>query len=493
MDLKKSVVLLVLVWIAAWSVPTRYSVAAEPKPAVAAAQGLSETGNIAGRVTGDGKPLAGVLVSEGSRVVRTDGEGCYELAVGRDSGAFVFVTAPAGYWTEAFFVPTAKAAKARRADFTLRAVSPSKRFDFIFVTDIHLENGKVGIPKFRASLLEINALQPTPAFLWSQGDICLQGHSGDAYAECLKLARMPVRTGPGNHEMMLDHKNPRDDFHRLFGPTYYSFDWGGIHCIVLDGNKPIPGGKDWKAVHGAIEGSELAWLRADLAAQPEGKPTVVGIHIPIVTTYPQRRKESPPDAPYWEVANRSLLTDLFAAHRVRLVLQGHMHENERTWIKGVEYVASISLSGSWYQSGKGMERGVDGCPRGYRIVSVDGTRITHRYCSSCESRVDRQGEWYGLDKPLPASSEVGLVFNCYDAPNGSTAQARLDGGDWQPMPAFPAIGDQKISLVMPHHFRLMVDTQTLDPGRHTAVARVRWPDGTEVTEQGVFTVGAAGR
>jgi hypothetical protein len=61
------------------------------------------------------------------------------------------------------------------------------------------------------------------------------------------------------------------------------------------------------------------------------------------------------------------------------------------------------------------------------------------------------------------------------------------------MPAFPAIGDQKISLVMPHHFRLMVDTQTLDPGRHTAVARVRWPDGTEVTEQGVFTVGAAGR
>ena len=70
-----------------------------------------------------------------------------------------------------------------------------------------------------------------------------------------------------------------------------------------------------------------------------------------------------------------------------------MHENERTTVKGVEYVDSISLSGSWYKSGQGMERGVDDCPRGYRIVSVDGTKVTHRYQSSCESRVDRQGEF----------------------------------------------------------------------------------------------------
>lgn len=447
-----------------------------------------EIRNVIGRVTGYGKPLAGVLVSDGRRVVRTDAEGRYKLAVGPDSGPFVFVSTPPGFWTDSFFVPAGKAAAAGRADFALRAVPQRNRFDFVFVTDIHLENGKVGVPKFRASLLEINALQPTPAFLWSQGDICLQGRSGNVYAECLKLAKIPVRNGPGNHEMMLDHKNPRDDFQRLFGPTYYSFDWGGIHCVMLDGNKPIPGGKDWKAVHGAVEGSELAWLRADLAAQPKDRPTVVGIHIPIVTTYPQRRKDNSPDAPYWEVTNRDVLTDLFAAYRVRLVLQGHMHENERASVKGVEYVASISVSGSWWNAGKGMERGVDGAPRGYRIVSVDGTRITHRYYSSCESRIDRQGEWSGLEKPLPANGQVGLVFNGYDAPNGSTAQARFDQGPWQPMPAFPVIGDQKIGLVMPHHFRVMADTKTLGPGRHTVAARVRWPDGTEVAEEGTFSV-----
>ncbi|MGI6417062.1 MAG: hypothetical protein ACOX1P_15455 [Thermoguttaceae bacterium] len=139
-----------------------------------------------------------------------------------------------------------------------------------------------------------------------------------------------------------------------------------------------------------------------------------------------------------------------------------------------------------------MERGAHGCPLGYRIVSVDGTRITHRYCSTCESRVDRQGEWYGPDKPLARDLEAGLVLNCCDAPNGSTAQARIDRHDWQPMPVFAAM-NEKVGLVMPHHVRLMVDTKTIGPGRHTVVARARWSDGTEVTQPGAFLVASEDR
>jgi 3',5'-cyclic AMP phosphodiesterase CpdA len=305
----------------------------------------------------------------------------------------------------------------------------------------------------------------------------------------LKLAQMPIRHGAGNHEMLLTEPAPRRDFEQRFGPTYYSFDWGRIHCIVLDGNKPIPGVDGYKAVHGAVEASELAWLRADLAAQPPGQPIIVGIHIPIVTTYPQRRRESPPDAPYWEIANRDVLTQLLGSHHVRLVLQGHMHENQRTMVQGVEYVSSMALAGSWYQSGPGLERGVDGSPRGYRIVSVDGTRITHRYQSSAESRVERQGEFSGLDQPVARGAAVPFVFNCYDAPDGAVAEARLDDGDWQPMPAFAAT-NEKIGLTMPHHFRLLADTTALSSGRHALAARVRWADGMVVTEQAEFTVAA---
>jgi len=447
----------------------------------------SETALLRGTVRAEGSPLAGVLVSDGFRVARTDAQGCYELPPSANRGRFVFVSTPAGYWTDKFYLRTEQATAAGRADFTLRRVEQPDRFDFVFIADMHLENKKIGVTKFQASLREINQLQPRPVFLWSQGDISLQGHAGSDYAEALKLVDMPVRNGPGNHEMMLAKENPREDFEQLFGPTYYSFDWGAIHCIVLDGNKPISGVKDYKGVHGAVEGSELAWLRADLAAQPSGKPIVVGIHIPIVTTYPERRRETPPNAPYWEVTNRDVLTDLFAAHQVRLVLQGHMHENERMMVKGVEYVESISMSGSWWQSGSGLERGVDGSPRGYRIVSVDGTKVTHRYQSSCESRVDRQGEFYGLDKPVVRGAAVPLIFNCYDAPHGATAEARLDDGAWQPMPALAAMNN-KIGLAMTHHFRLLADATALAPGRHTITARVRWPGGETIEEQTAFTV-----
>ena len=457
---------------------------ADPRRLLAA----TEARSVRGRVAAGSRALPGVLVSDGCRVVRTGDDGRYELPVGPDSGHFVFVTTPRGYWSNAFYVPLSTALSSGRADFTLRPVDQPESFDFVFITDMHLDSRKFGIPKVRASLREIQELRPKPALLWAQGDICLQGKAGKEYLECLADVKIPVRNGPGNHEMLLEHKNPRGQFEQMFGPTYYSFDWAGIHAIVLDGNKPIPGLKDWKAVHGAVEGSELAWLRADLAAQPEGKPIVVGVHIPVVSTYPERREKSPEDAPYWEITNHEAITRLLARHRVRLVLQGHMHENERTTVDGVEYVESISLSGSWYQGGAGMERGVDGTPRGYRIVSVRGDKIVHRYRSSCESRVDRQGEFLGLGGRIRASRQAEFVLNCYDAPNGSTAQARIDQGAWQPMPAFAAI-NRSVGLKMPHHFRLVADTTALGPGRHTVEARVTWPDGTAVTEQETFEVG----
>ncbi len=463
--------------------------------ALAALEGIPESraaaqDAIGGQVTGGGRGLAGVLVSDGCRVVATDSQGNYRLPIGPDSGRFIFVSMPRGYWSEDFYCPLGQAVEAAAANFALQACEQPDRFDFVFITDIHLEHSGPGMAKFKASLAEINRLEPQPAFLLSQGDICLQGNMGLEYVECLQTAQMPVRNGPGNHEMMLKHTNPRDDFERYFGPTYYSFDWGPAHIIVLDGNKPLPGGEGWQAVHGAVEGSELKWLEADLAAQPAGKPIIVGVHIPIVSTYPERRQHSPKDAPYWEVANDDALTRLFAARGVDLVLQGHMHENERIVVEGVEYVESISLSGSWWKGGEGLERGVDGSPRGYRIVTVDGAKVSHRYRPSCESYVERQGEWYPLEEAIDDAAVTRFVFNCYDAPNGSTAEGRIDGGPWQPMPphAMPSVPTPDLTMV--HHFVLQADTARLASGEHTLAARIRWPDGTTVEGTKRFTIQA---
>jgi len=72
------------------------------------------------------------------------------------------------------------------------------------------------------------------------------------------------------------------------------------------------------------------------------------------------------------------------------------------------------------------------------------------------------------------------VFNCYDAPQGSTAECRIDQQPWQPMPAFDAMNESQ-GLKMVHHFRLQ--TGPLAAGRHTVEVRVRWPDGTVVVEK----------
>ena len=441
-----------------------------------------------GRILGEGRPLAGVSVSDGRRIVTTNDRGGYELPLDGQSGRFVFVTLPRGYWSEEFYFPLETAILEGGVDFELDRVEQPDRFAFAFLADMHLERREIGVPKLDATLAELNSKAPKVSFLLFQGDICLQAGSGDIYVDCLQAAEMPVRHGAGNHEMVLEHDNPRDEFERRFGPTYYSFDWGPLHCIVLDGNKPIPGQSGWQAVHGAVEGSELEWLKADLAAQPRRKLIVVGVHIPIVSTYPERRSTSPENAPYWEMTNRNVLTELFTRHGVRLVLQGHMHENERTSIGGVEYACSISVSGSWWKARTGFERGVDNCPRGYRIVSVDGQTLTHRYQSTAESQVARRGEFYDLDQPLSAGEDTAFVFNCYDAPNEATAVARIDDEPWQPMPAFAAASPATGGLTMPHHYRLIADTTDMTAGRHTISVRVEFSDEDTVRASSPFVI-----
>lgn len=445
---------------------------------------------ISGRVLGGTQPLAGVCVSDGCRVVRTDHAGKYALTVDEQSGHFIFVTIPSGFWTDDYYVPVAAASKQPHVNFELQPVAQSDRFDFVFLTDMHLGEKDISVAKFNASLAEINQLDPRPAFLLLQGDICLQTKgAGDLYRDCLKNVPMPVRHGAGNHEMLLGESDPRGEFERCFGPTYYSFNWGALHCIVLDGNKPIAGQTGWQAVHGAVEGRELAWLKADLAELPAKQLIVIGVHIPIVSTYPNRRQTSPKNAPYWEMTNREKLTELLASHNVRLVLQGHMHENERATIGGVEYVESISICGSWWKHSQNFERGVDNSPRGYRIISVVGNGLTHHYQSTAESKDNRGGTFVALQTPIRPSRTTDFVFNCYDAPNDSHAVARVDAGPWRPMSPYTVDSPATPGLTMPHHFRWVPDTTQLNPGKHTISTRVSFPDGEVVEVTQPFTIG----
>lgn len=362
-------------------------------------------------------------------------------------------------------------------------------FDIAFITDVHIERGKIAISKFSETIAEINSLKP--AFVWDMGDMSLYPNSGKAYRDCAKRFQIPLRACPGNHDIALNDGNPRKLFADCFGPAYYSFDFGGVHFITLDGNTVVERqGKN--TIDACLDPHQMAWLKADLEATPQQTPIICGVHIPIVSTYIKRRGGGAfprdfPIAPQFNESRAEELIDLLAQYNVKLVLQGHAHENERSTVRGIEFVSSISVCGCWWRSGEAFERGVDNVPRGYRIISVRQGRISHRYVSSCESKVNRQGEFTGLDNPIAASQNTRIVFNCYDAPNGSTAKARIDSGSWAPMEEYIEKGGYS-KMQMPHHFSLQTDTTKLATGKNGVTAQVTWPDGTVVTESADFAV-----
>ena len=362
-------------------------------------------------------------------------------------------------------------------------------FDVAFITDVHIERGRLAVSKFSRTIAEINSLKP--AFVWDMGDMSLYPNSSEAYLECIKQLEMPLHACPGNHDIALYDTNPRKLFNDCFGPAYYCFDFGGVHFIILDGNTVVER-QGQNTIDACLDPGQIAWLQADLEATPEQTPVICGVHIPIVSTYIKRRgggtfPEDFPVAPQFNKSRADELIDILAGHNVKLVLQGHAHENERTTVKGIEFISSISVCGSWWCSGEGFERGVDNVPRGYRVIEFRGGRISHRYVSSCESKVDRQGEFMGLDNPIIPSKSSPIIFNCYDAPNGSTAKARIDSGPWTPMQGYTERGGY-VKMQMPHHFILRTDTARLGPGKHRATAHITWPDGTIVTETASFIV-----
>ena len=362
-------------------------------------------------------------------------------------------------------------------------------FDIAFITDVHIERGEVAVSKFSETISEINSCKP--AFVWDMGDMSLYPSSGKVYLDCVRKLRMPLYACPGNHDIALYDTNPRKLFNDCFGRAYYSFDFGGVHFITLDGNTVVRR-QAKNTIDACLDPQQMAWLKADLEAVPKQMPIICGVHIPIVSTYIKRRgggafPKDFPIAPQFNESRAEELIDLLAQYNVKLVLQGHAHENERTTVRGIEFVSSISVCGSWWRSGQGFESGVDNVPRGYRIIEVREGHISHRYVSSCESKVDGQGKFTGIDNPIKASQNTRIVFNCYDAPNGSAAKSRIDSGPWTSMKQYTEKGGY-VKMQMPHHFSLSTDAAKLTAGEHRVTAQVTWPDGTIVTESANFAV-----
>jgi alkaline phosphatase len=112
--------------------------------------------------------------------------------------------------------------------------------------------------------------------------------------------------------------------------TYYSFDHGNFHFIVLDGDFREDGVEyepgNWKWTDTAIPAKQLKWLKTDLA-KAKGKVVTVFVH-----------QNMDDDGSPYDLDNSAILRQtLEDAGNVVAVFQGHRHPGRYRRINGIHY------------------------------------------------------------------------------------------------------------------------------------------------------------
>ena len=226
---------------------------------------------VSGRVTANGKPIGGVVVSDGRQCTETKADGTYRFP-GRKGVRFITVTVPSGWRISRHYLPFASARLSY--DFDLKPWAPSKPgpITFMHIGDseirLDLEVEKPWLRRAKAFADERDC-----AFFVHTGDIGTE--FGDAHLRLMNedTVGRPVFYVLGNHDVIHAERGERT-FERVFGPCWYSFDAGNVHFVVT----PMMWGDG--TVSYSVD-DVVDWLRNDLAiAARKKQPVVQLVHGP---------------------------------------------------------------------------------------------------------------------------------------------------------------------------------------------------------------------
>ena len=165
---------------------------------------------IRGRVMEDpsGRGLGGVLVSNGERIVQTDEEGRYALAVEPEAHRFVFVTVPDGFRAiSGFYSPTRHWTDAQEGvDFWL-APAPeraAREFTLVQITDTHVvtEGDMLTSAEVLAESLQQLVREADPDMIVASGDLTNRGELAELsrFREAVETVSTPVFPLFGGHD-----------------------------------------------------------------------------------------------------------------------------------------------------------------------------------------------------------------------------------------------------------------------------------------------------
>lgn len=377
--------------------------------------------NVVGTVKDtQGNPLEGVMVSDGYEVVYTSKDGTYALQAEKQdpqrSHFYVFISQPSGYecLQDGVFAQFWQPVEVRdnavqeRHDFTLKKVD-NDSYVALVLGDFHLcnRNSLGDIKQFKHCMQEINALyenyakEGRRAYLLTLGDMTWDiywdatsklkycNFDLNAYRKFINeqaAAGFQFWHTMGNHDY--DYTKVGDweaavAYKSIIGPTYYSFNLGKCHYVVIDNIISTNGGtQKTRGNRKGIVRDQLEWLKRDLERVDKDTPLFLTMHAQVLS-------ERAPQVLSSEISQKNdtmenwkeFMEILKPFSRVEL-LSGDTHLVQnircREYPNIYEHNAG-AICETWWWGARLNEGKVniarDGVPSCYTIYDVNGTQI----------------------------------------------------------------------------------------------------------------------
>jgi hypothetical protein len=408
------------------------------------------------------RPLAGVRVSNGREIVRTNPQGAYQLPITDET--ILFVIKPRGWRTQVdadmlprfYYIHKPDGSPKLRysgvaptgplpqsVDFPLIPQREPDEFKAILFGDPQPRNQQE-VDYMAHDVIE--ELIGTDASLGvTLGDIAFDNLDVlGPQAQAIAVLGIPWYNVIGNHDINYDAKHDRhsdETFERHFGPNYYSFDYGPVHFLVLDDVEWLVGEEGKGLYQGGLGPDQIAFIARDLELIPQDQLVVLMMHIPLT-----------------EVRDRQRLYRLIEKRPFCLSISAHRHYHEHVFIDNTDgwqglkphhHVINVTVCGSWW-SGMPDERGIphttmaDGAPNGYSVISFDG----HQY--QLDFRAAGRPKDYQMRIMMPEEvstkdlektgnlEKTGVLVNIFNGSQRSTVEMALDDtGPWVALERVP--------------------------------------------------------
>ena len=252
------------------------------------------------------------------------------------------------------------------------------------VTDLHYaDKAPAGTRHYRETLAKLGEAarqfdKDKPAFIVELGDLIDAADSVETERRYLAIVdREFAAICKNRHYVLGNHcvdTLTKDEF--LSGveqeKSYYSFDRGGFHFVVLDScfrsdGQPY-GRKNFHWTDANIPDAEIDWLKADLKSNE--KPVIAFAHQRLDVNNNHGVKNS-----------AEVRKVLEASGNVLTVFQGHSHQNDLKEIGGIHYCTLVAMVEGW-----GAEN------NGYSLMDItsDGTIRLTGFRKQTSHRWDRR-------------------------------------------------------------------------------------------------------